>query len=780
MKAPLPQNETSRLDVLRQYNILDTPEEEIFDELTRLAGHICGTPVALVTLIDAHRQWNKSKVGLDVEETPRDASFCAYTILQPEVMVVPNSLADERFVDNPLVMGDPNIRFYAGTPLITHEGYALGSLCVIDYQPRTLTPEQLDALRILGRQVVSQLELRRNVQTLANVLTEREEMEETLKHVSHENSQLAAAINSATIGITIRDTTLPGKPFIFANPAFTQLTGYRAEDVIGRDHLFLYGPEIDQQAETIMGQALAKKQSATVVTWNCRKDGTRFTNELTVSPVLDETGEIVNTVAFQSDVTEREAARAAQAEVEAALRQAVQENSQLAAAVNSATIGITIADPKQPGLPFTFINPAFTELSGYRAEEVVGRSHQFLYGPEIDHETEAIIGQALSNKQSATAVTWNCRKDGTRFLIELTLSPVLDEAGDMVSVVAFQTDVTEREAARAEREKVEEALRQSAQENSQLAAAVNSATIGIAISDSKKPGTPLIFVNPAFTELFGYSSEEVIGRNHYFLYGPEIDHETEAIIGRALSNKQPVTAITWNYRKDGTRLLIELTVSPVFDEAGDIVSVVSFQTDVTEREAARAEVEGAYRQYVRREWDQLLHEKYGGRLQVEYSPEPLANDKIVTHPPLNGTHKNDSLAAESSALVAKPNQTSLVTPLKLRGEVIGALKLQDDASDRQWTAEEMALVETVSEQLSQTIENLRLFEDTQQRATREQLTRQITDKMRAAPNIETIIETGLSELSKVLGVSRTYVKLVRSKKEDQSYPHLEVAESDLG
>jgi PAS domain S-box-containing protein len=290
----------------------------------------------------------------------------------------------------------------------------------------------------------------------------------------------------------------------------------------------------------------------------------------------------------------------------------------------------------------------------------------------------------------------------------------------------------------------------------------------------------LIFVNPAFVELFGYSSEEVIGRNHYFLYGPEIDHETEAIIGRALSNKQPVTAITWNYRKDGTRLLIELTVSPVFDEAGDMVSVVSFQTDVTEREAARAEVEGAYRQYVRREWDQLLHEKYGGRLQVEYSPEPLANDKIVTHPPLNGTHKNDSLAAESSALVAKPNQTSLVTPLKLRGEVIGALKLQDDASDRQWTAEEMALVETVSEQLSQTIENLRLFEDTQQRATREQLTRQITDKMRAAPNIETIIETGLSELSKVLGVSRTYVKLVRSKKEDQPYPHLEVAESDLG
>ena len=188
MKAILPANAIARLEALRQYQILDTICESAFDDLTRLAAQICGTPIALISLIDDCRQWFKSKVGLDVESTSRDVAFCAHAILQPnDIFIVPDTLVDHRFATNPLVTSDPDVRFYAGVPLVTPQGYALGALCVIDRVPRQLSSEQVEALFTLSRQVIAQLELRRNLHKLERITTTRhEQIEDFISALSHD------------------------------------------------------------------------------------------------------------------------------------------------------------------------------------------------------------------------------------------------------------------------------------------------------------------------------------------------------------------------------------------------------------------------------------------------------------------------------------------------------------------------------------------------------------------------------------------------------------------
>jgi PAS domain S-box-containing protein len=195
--TPPEKSEKRRLEVLWEYEILDTPAEQVFDDLTTLAAHICGAPIALISLVDEDRQWFKSRLGISEAETSRDISFCAHAIQGDGLFIVPDAANDPRFANNPLVTGDPKIRFYAGAPLISPENEVLGTLCVIDRQPRQIGPEQEQALRILSRQIMTQLDLRRRSRLLAQAQAERAEAQAALMAREAEAKNLLAAEQQA-------------------------------------------------------------------------------------------------------------------------------------------------------------------------------------------------------------------------------------------------------------------------------------------------------------------------------------------------------------------------------------------------------------------------------------------------------------------------------------------------------------------------------------------------------------------------------------------------------
>ncbi len=206
-------NDKARVQALRKYKILDTDPEKAFDDLTILAASICNTPVALISVIDSDRQWFKSKVGVDINETPLEVSFCAVAIQQPDLFVVPDASKDPRFSANPFVISEPKIRFYAGAPYASADGHPLGTLCVVDTVPRQLTPSQEQALLALSRQVQAQFELRKNLIELRSALEERDraeaerdqtivELQNALDHVQR-LSGLLPACSACKLDVTV-------------------------------------------------------------------------------------------------------------------------------------------------------------------------------------------------------------------------------------------------------------------------------------------------------------------------------------------------------------------------------------------------------------------------------------------------------------------------------------------------------------------------------------------------------------------------------------------------
>ena len=319
MKAPLPDNEAARLEALRQCEILNTPSEEAFDDLTALAAHICEAPIALITLVDENRQWFKSRVGLDITETSRDIAFCAHAILQPDLFIVRDALKDERFADNPLVTSEPHIRFYAGMPLVTPEGYALGTLCVIDRVPRKLSAEHKQALRVLPHLVVTQLELRRSLKELQRANTARQQAEEEIARLAGIGNYLRTIINERNraeevlkkLSSVVEQTadlvviTDKGGVIEYVNPTYEKFTGYTKEEAIGKTPRILKSGKHDDKLYETLWKTILSGEVFRGVLINRRKNGELYYEEKTITPIRDTQGNITYFVSTGKDITER-------------------------------------------------------------------------------------------------------------------------------------------------------------------------------------------------------------------------------------------------------------------------------------------------------------------------------------------------------------------------------------------------------------------------------------------------------------------------------------------
>ena len=282
MTAPTPPDEVARIAALRRYDILDSADETVFDDLTRLAAVICETPISLISLVDVDRQWFKARHGLFPHETPRQISFCAHAILTPQApLQVTDALLDPRFVDNDLVRGEPHIRFYSASPLITPDGYVLGTICVIDHVPRQLTPKQFSSLQILGKQVMQQLELRRMAAELSRTKGQLERalfdgsvarmrVEEALRR---SEQRFGAYMQTMPIIAFLKDTD--GR-LLYVNEAFENAFKMKLADWQGKTDAEIWPPETARQLRDNDLMVLQGAKTVTVEETVMTPDGPQY------------------------------------------------------------------------------------------------------------------------------------------------------------------------------------------------------------------------------------------------------------------------------------------------------------------------------------------------------------------------------------------------------------------------------------------------------------------------------------------------------------------------
>lgn len=581
--APLLRNEESRLMALAELGILDTPPERQFNDLAHIAAQLCGTPIALVSLVDSDRQWFKATCGLDTQQTGRDESFCTHAIHVADILEVCDTLDDDRFADNPLVTGPPGIRYYAGAPLVGESGHAYGTLCVIDTRPRErLDNRQRDSLERLAGLTVDYLEdwawqkqAEVNTRTLAVLL---ESMPDATVSCDREGN-LNQFNRKAREWHGVDPRGLPQEQWagyfgLFEPDGETPLA---TEDIPLRR---AWRGEQVRNAEIVIR---THNQAPRVVLCNGER-------------LEDSAGRSLGAVVTMSDIT--------------SLRHAYSDLNKTRAYLQSvidSSVGVAIIATDTEGM-ITLFNPGAETLLGYSAEEMVGihTPAVFHWAPEMEEQAARLSEEfevpvkgfdALVEKARRglpETLTWTyVRKDGQHRQVRLSVNAMRDQAGRINSFLGMAVDITER--LRAEKE--------ARLATERFSEAFNSAALGMALVSLEGRW---IDVNEALPSLFGYAREELLATDFQSLTHPDDLDSDLALLNDLLAGRVNQYQMKKRYyRKDGSIIHALLSVGLVTDDNGKPLHFVSQIQDVSGEHHAVEELE-ANRHFLQELFDSLV------------------------------------------------------------------------------------------------------------------------------------------------------------------------------
>jgi PAS domain S-box-containing protein len=639
------------------------------------------------------------------------------------------------FLQNPLL---PDTRSELAVPLVAGD-QLLGVLDVQADEVNYFTDEDVRIQTTLAAQVAVALQNAARYEETQQALTEQRRL---LAETQQSQQLLRTIIDATPDWIFIKDQE---HRYHLVNQGYANSLHMAPEEFVGKNDLELGFPEDivkGNPAKGIQGfwpddrQVMDSGEIKVIEVEPAVVDDKQLYLNTIKVPLRDDDGNVWGVLGFVRDITERERLLA--------------EVQRLAVIVENHPdfIGVGTLDGQA-----LYVNPSGLKMMGLPPDHDVTTMNAYDFYPAADAEMLVKEGLPAALETGSWIAEANLLKvDGTTVPVEETLGINYDAEGEPYSFSITIRDITERKQAEEDLLKFKLGIERSSD----------------AVFLTEVDGT-IVYVNSAFEEIYGYSREEALGQTPRILKSGVIPQETYQQFWETLLAKEVVAGEFVNKTKDGRLLEIEGNNNPILDEEGNLVGFLSIHRDITERKEADAErerllaeVEATYRQYIQREWTQFLGEQQDDHWHLEHQ-QPGVPDE--SNGQILGVVQDEVRRKGESKIISGGNdnghqvEPAIVTPISLRGQVIGTFSLQDIDPERQWTADELALVETVSEQLALTLENLRLFDQTQKRAGREQLTRQITDKMRASPDIEAIIQTGLKELAAALGVSRTYVKL---------------------
>ncbi len=551
MNTPLPPNEDQRLEKLRSYYILDTEPEEAYNDLTRLAAQLCHVPIALISLLDETRQWLKSAVGLSIQETHRDWSFCTHCVASGTMLIVPDATQDERFIHNPLVTGSPYIRFYAGAPLITPDGYTLGSLCVIDNRPRELSADQLDALKALSRQVVNLLEFRANNTMLSQEISERKQTERRLRETER---QLQTILNAIPDLIeVINDQGIYQSVFNFGEvinlaPRITSRAGKNILEVL---------PErIAREQLEIVQRSLA---SGTIQVLEQTLDNPLYAQEVRAVPYGRDSA-----LLLIRNVTERKRAEHERQQAEDDLRAS---RNMLSLVMDNIPLYIFWKDRRSVYLG---CNKQWASMAGLQSpEEAVGMTEDQL--PWTKAEKHRYLKSDRQVIESGIPllglIETQTLPDGTQHLQEVSKLPIKNHQGEVIGVLGTIQDITEREKLQAD-------LKRS---QAQLQAILDHAPVAIYAKDLQGRYT---FVNQFVETLFHRPQGDWVGKIDEDLFPPEVTCLLQQHSANVFTQNRPTVIQETLFVQDEEHNFISVKF-PLVDETGEVHGLCGISTEIT-------------------------------------------------------------------------------------------------------------------------------------------------------------------------------------------------------